>query len=236
MGLAARADDARPAPGRSDPANTRRARRAASTVANGGCIATATSSLSASGFLKTRSRRLRSWIDPTTSVSSSAARGGRPEAARCCSAASGRSRLRPSCAPRRDEVRELVVLAALEAEHLRRRSAAGRRARGSRTGSSSCRRRTSRGTSGRRRGTSSGSSTPGPRCFASSSAAHAVEPHEPPTSSPSSRASRRAVRNESRSETRIHSSTTSGSIVAGQVSLPMPSTRYGCDGCSASAV
>ena len=44
------------------------------------------------------------------------------------------------------------------------------------------------------------------------------------------------MRNESRSETRIHSSTTSGSIVTGQVSLPMPSTRYGCTGCESSAV
>ena len=55
-----------------------------------------------------------------------------------------------------------------------------------------------------------------------------VEPAEPPARIPSSRASRRAVRNESRSETRTHSSTTSRSIVSGHVSLPIPSTRYGC--------
>ena len=45
---------------------------------------------------------------------------------------------------------------------------------------------------------------------------------------PSSCASRRAMRNDSRSETRIHSSTTLRSIVSGHVSLPIPSTRYGC--------
>jgi hypothetical protein len=66
--------------------------------------------------------------------------------------------------------------------------------------------------------------------------AQAVEPVEPPTRSPSSRASRRAMRNESRSETLTHSSTTEASSVSGQHSLPMPSTRYGPSGCSASAV
>src|SRR5581483_9022251 len=46
----------------------------------------------------------------------------------------------------------------------------------------------------------------------------------------------RAQRNESRSEMRIHSSTTAGSIVFGHVSLPMPSTRYGCRSSSLCAV
>ena len=67
-------------------------------------------------------------------------------------------------------------------------------------------------------------------------AAQTVVPPDPPTSNPSSRASRRAVRNESRSDTRTHSSTTEGSIVFGQVSLPIPSTRYGWTPCSDSAV
>jgi hypothetical protein len=76
----------------------------------------------------------------------------------------------------------------------------------------------------------------GPNRCAISSAAHTVVPPDPPTSSPSSLARRRAVRNESRSETRTHSSTTSGSIVFGQVSLPIPSTRYGWTSRSFSAV
>ena len=66
---------------------------------------------------------------------------------------------------------------------------------------------------------------PGPSRSATCSAAQTVVPAEPPPRMPSSRASRRAVRNESRSETRIHSSTASGSIVFGHVSLPIPSTR-----------
>ena len=69
----------------------------------------------------------------------------------------------------------------------------------------------------------------GPSRLATCIAAHTVVPDEPPASRPSSRASRRAVRKESRSETRTHSSTTFGSIVFGQVSLPIPSTKYGMD-------
>ena len=41
----------------------------ASTVASGGCIAVATSSCSASAFRKTRSSRSRSWSEPITSAS-----------------------------------------------------------------------------------------------------------------------------------------------------------------------
>ena len=52
-----------------------------------------------------------------------------------------------------------------------------------------------------------------------------VLPEEPPARIPSSRASRRAVRNESRSDTWTHSSTCVRSIVSGQVSFPIPSTR-----------
>ena len=55
-------------------ANTSSSDAVASTAASGGCIATAMSSLSASGFLKTRSSSPRSWSDPTTSASDSAAR------------------------------------------------------------------------------------------------------------------------------------------------------------------
>ena len=57
---------------RSEPgssANTSSTDARASTDASGGCIATATSSFSASGFRNTRSSRLRSWIEPTMSVS-----------------------------------------------------------------------------------------------------------------------------------------------------------------------
>jgi hypothetical protein len=43
-----------------------------STAASGGPIATAMSSFNASGLRNTRSRRLRSWIEPTMSVSSCA--------------------------------------------------------------------------------------------------------------------------------------------------------------------
>ena len=53
-------------------ANTSSSEPLTSTEASGGCIATATSSFNASGFLKTRSSRLRSWIDPTMSVTDSA--------------------------------------------------------------------------------------------------------------------------------------------------------------------
>jgi hypothetical protein len=43
-----------------------------STAVSGGCIAAATSSLSASGFLKMRSSSPRSWSEPTMSASESA--------------------------------------------------------------------------------------------------------------------------------------------------------------------
>jgi hypothetical protein len=65
----------------------------------------------------------------------------------------------------------------------------------------------------------------GPSRLAVSSIAKTEVPPEPPARIPSSRASRRAVRNESRSETRTYSSTTDGSKLSGNVSLPIPSTR-----------
>ena len=200
----------------------------ASTVASGGCIAVATSSCSASAFLKTRSSRSRSCSEPITSASDATSPSRTTGQLRDRVALHHVDRLADLLVRRDRDERRQSSPRALRAQQLARPSAPVRGARGSRARASTCRRGTSRGTSGPSRAASSGRCASGPSRARDLSAPATVVPDEPPASSPSSRASRRAVRNESRSETRTHSSTTVGSIVSGQVSLPIPSTKYGC--------
>ncbi len=99
-----------------------------STAGSGGCIAFATSSCSASGFLKTRSSRSRSWSEPITSASESTCAVAHDRELRDRVALHRVDRLADLLVRRdRHELRHVGLLDASSSGAARRRSARGAR-------------------------------------------------------------------------------------------------------------